>query len=64
VVADFRSWDYGKINDKVPSSYVIDRAGVLRLMQAGAFSEDGFEQTVSPLLDQPAPRVVAAGSHT
>ncbi|HXQ46867.1 MAG TPA: TlpA disulfide reductase family protein [Caulobacteraceae bacterium] len=66
VVADFRSWDYGEINNQVPSSYVIDRAGVLRLMQAGAFNEDGFDQTITPLLAQPAPpaEVAAAGSHT
>jgi cytochrome c biogenesis protein CcmG/thiol:disulfide interchange protein DsbE len=66
VVADFRSWDYGEINNQVPSSYVIDRAGVLRLMQAGAFNEDGFDQTVTPLLAQPAPaaQVATAGAHT
>jgi cytochrome c biogenesis protein CcmG/thiol:disulfide interchange protein DsbE len=63
VVADFRSWDYGEINNQVPSSYVIDRAGVLRLKQAGAFNEDGFDQTVTPLLAQPA-QVAAAGAHT
>ncbi|HLK26664.1 MAG TPA: TlpA disulfide reductase family protein [Caulobacteraceae bacterium] len=55
VVDDFRSWDYGKINDQVPSSWVIDRAGVLRLKQAGAFNEDTLDTTISPLLDQPPP---------
>ncbi len=65
VVADFRSWDYGEINNQVPSSYVIDRAGVLRLKQAGAFNEDSFDQTISPLLAQPAPPAQASvGSST
>ena len=59
VVDDFRSWDYGKINDKVPSSWVIDRAGVLRLKQAGAFSEDSLDTTISPLLAEPQPASAA-----
>ncbi len=53
VVEDFRSWDYGKINGEVPSSWVIDRAGVLRLKQAGAFNEDSLDATISPLLAEP-----------
>jgi cytochrome c biogenesis protein CcmG/thiol:disulfide interchange protein DsbE len=64
VVADFRSWDYGEINNQVPSSYVIDRAGVLRLKQAGAFNEDGFDQTISPLLAQPPPPAQVATGRT
>jgi cytochrome c biogenesis protein CcmG, thiol:disulfide interchange protein DsbE len=54
VVEDFRSWDYGKINGEVPSSWVIDRTGVLRLKQAGAFNEDSLDTTISPLLAEPA----------
>ncbi|HXQ11942.1 MAG TPA: TlpA disulfide reductase family protein [Caulobacteraceae bacterium] len=64
VVADFRSWDYGEINKQVPSSYVIDRAGVLRLKQAGAFNEDSFDQTISPLLAQPPPPAQASAGST
>ena len=39
----------------VPTSYVIDRAGVVRHAEAGAFDEKSFEALVTPLLAQPAP---------
>jgi len=45
---------YG-IKDGVPTSYVIDREGVLRFAAAGAFSDQSFAALVGPLLAQPAP---------
>ena len=44
-----------QIKGGVPTSYVIDRAGILRFAAAGAFDEPGFEAMVSPLLAQSAP---------
>ena len=34
----------------VPTTYVIDRKGVLRVAQSGAFTEDAFRRTIDPLL--------------
>jgi thiol-disulfide isomerase/thioredoxin len=54
-------WFY-KVMDGVPTSYVIDRQGVLRYAAAGAFDEQSFEKLVTPLLAEqaPAPQQVAA----
>ena len=37
----------------VPTSYVIDRHGVVRYAKAGAFDEQEFEQLILPLLHEP-----------
>lgn len=50
-----RGGGYGVIKDAVPTSYVIDRAGVVRVAQAGSFSEAAFDKAVTPLLAEPAP---------
>lgn len=50
-----RSGGYGLIDRAVPTSYVIDRSGVVRVAQSGSFSESGFDHAVSPLLAEPAP---------
>jgi cytochrome c biogenesis protein CcmG/thiol:disulfide interchange protein DsbE len=50
---------YG-IKDAVPTTYVIDRAGVIRHAKAGAFTERSFEALVTPLLEEPAPAAIAA----
>ena len=42
---------YG-VKSGVPTSYVIDRAGVVRYADAGAFSLESFEALVTPLLKQ------------
>jgi peroxiredoxin len=42
------------ILDAVPTSYVIDRHGVVRYAKAGAFNEQDFEQLILPLLHEPA----------
>ena len=54
---------YGAIDGAVPSNYVIDRAGVLRYAQAGAFDLDTLNKVIVPLLNehpQLAPTPVAA----
>jgi peroxiredoxin len=38
----------------VPTSYVIDRHGVVRYAKATAFNEQDFEQLILPLLREPA----------
>ncbi|MGR4864842.1 TlpA family protein disulfide reductase [Caulobacter sp. LARHSG274] len=45
---------YGEIGGAVPTSYVIDRSGVIRHAQAGAFTEASFDALISPLLAQAA----------
>jgi cytochrome c biogenesis protein CcmG/thiol:disulfide interchange protein DsbE len=49
-----------RIKGAVPTSFVIDRSGIVRFADAGAFSLEGFEALVMPLLAQPAPNAVAA----
>ena len=44
---------YGIINNGVPTSYVIDRAGRIRYAQARVFSAAEFNEVVLPLLDEP-----------
>jgi len=46
---------YGMIGGAVPTSYVIDRSGLIRHAEAGAFTEDSFDALISPLLAQAAP---------
>jgi cytochrome c biogenesis protein CcmG/thiol:disulfide interchange protein DsbE len=41
---------YGAIGNAVPSTYIIDRKGILRVAKAGAFSEAEFRKAVDPLL--------------
>lgn len=50
----------------VPTSYVIDRSGVVRFAAAGAFTLESFDALVTPLLKQPAPpaQEVASASPT
>ena len=48
--------------DAVPFNYVIDRAGVLRYAQAGAFRLDELNRVLVPLLNEPAPPQANAGS--
>jgi len=54
---------YGAIDGKVPSSFVIDRAGVIRHAEAGAFSDDNFAQLIDPLMaEAPPPLATPAGT--
>ncbi|HEV2533723.1 TlpA disulfide reductase family protein [Phenylobacterium sp.] len=45
---------YG-VKDGVPTSYVIDRSGVVRWAKAGAFDKESFDELVTPLLAEAAP---------
>ena len=38
----------------VPTSYVIDRRGIVRYARAGAFDEQEFDELILPLLREPA----------
>lgn len=41
---------YRPIDGAVPSTFVIDRKGILRVARRGAFSEAAFRKTIDPLL--------------
>jgi cytochrome c biogenesis protein CcmG, thiol:disulfide interchange protein DsbE len=45
---------YGDLG-AVPTSYVIDRAGVVRYAEAAAFDLDRLNEVLVPLLNEPAP---------
>jgi thiol-disulfide isomerase/thioredoxin len=45
----------------VPTNFIIDRNGVLRYAQSGAFTLDALNEIVIPMLQQPAPTDAPAG---
>jgi thiol-disulfide isomerase/thioredoxin len=47
---------YGLVGGGVPTSYVIDRGGIVRHAAAGAFDDDSFDALVTPLLAVAAPQ--------
>ncbi len=49
-------------NGQVPTNFVIDRAGVVRYAEAGAFDLDRLNELLIPLLKQPAPAPVATAT--
>jgi thiol-disulfide isomerase/thioredoxin len=49
----FSGVDYPILNG-VPTSYVIDRRGILRYAKAGAFDQEDFDNVILPLLREPA----------
>ncbi|MGH6958230.1 MAG: TlpA family protein disulfide reductase [Caulobacteraceae bacterium] len=51
----FSGGGYGALGGAVPTNYAIDRAGVVRYAQAGAFTYGGFDALVTPLLGAPRP---------
>jgi peroxiredoxin len=51
----FQGNAYGPIGGMVPSSYVIDRAGVVRYAKSGAFDAESLDAILRPLLAEPAP---------
>lgn len=59
LIAKLSGRGYGAIGGAVPTSYVIDRAGVVRYAKAGAFTAESFEDVVGPLLNKPPPMKVA-----
>ena len=48
---------YAPLQASLPTSYVIDRAGVLRHAAPGAFTAESFDATISPLLAPPVSTV-------
>lgn len=50
---------YGPL-EGVPTSYVIDRGGVIRYAKADAFDEATLDEVVGPLLAEPVPAATAA----
>ena len=46
---------YGPVGGAVPSNFVIDRGGVVRYANKGAFTKSSFAALVGPLLAAPAP---------
>jgi cytochrome c biogenesis protein CcmG/thiol:disulfide interchange protein DsbE len=59
MVTRIKGGGYGLVKRAVPTNYVIDKGGVVRVAQAGAFSAPNLEAIVTPLLAEPAPAVVA-----
>lgn len=62
LIEKMRGGRYGAIKGAVPTNYVIDRAGVVRYAQAGAFNAQTLEAVVTPLLSEAAPQTVAAAA--
>lgn len=50
------SGKYGTIDNAVPTTYIIDRSGKIRVAETGAFSKAEFEAAVLPLLAEKAPK--------
>lgn len=46
----------------VPTSYVIDRSGIVRFAAAGAFNLEGLNAFIEPLLKEPPPQAVASSA--
>ena len=43
---------YGVVKESVPTSYIIDRKGIVRYAKAGSFSETEFAALINPLLNE------------
>jgi cytochrome c biogenesis protein CcmG/thiol:disulfide interchange protein DsbE len=54
LVTGIKGWGYG-VRGGVPTNFVIDRAGIVRHAEAGAFSYASLDEMVAPLLDEAAP---------
>ncbi len=46
---------YGTIRGAVPTNYVIDRFGVVRYAESGAFTLESLEEIVTPMLTETSP---------
>ncbi len=55
LVTKMQGSGYGLIKDGLPTSYVIDRSGVIRHAASGAFTDDSFDQLITPLLTASPP---------
>jgi thiol-disulfide isomerase/thioredoxin len=52
--------DYRPIGDAVPTSFVIDRSGLVRYARSGAMDLDTLNGVLLPLLNETAPNVAGA----
>lgn len=43
---------YGIVKESVPTSYIIDRKGIVRYAKAGSFNETEFAALINPLLKE------------
>lgn len=59
LIAKLKGRGYGTIGGAVPTNYVIDKAGVIRHAESGAFNTASLNKVISPLLDEPAPTTAA-----
>jgi len=50
----FRGDSYKRM-EAVPTSFVIDRAGIVRFAEAGAFTRESFDDLIRPLLNEKPP---------
>ncbi len=50
LIVQLKGSGYGLIKEALPTSYVIDRSGVVRRAAAGAFDEQSLDDLVTPLL--------------
>jgi len=55
MVRKIKGGGYGLVKGAVPTNYVIDKAGVVRVADAGAFNARTLETVVTPLLNEAAP---------
>jgi thiol-disulfide isomerase/thioredoxin len=55
LVTKIQGSGYAPIDNAYPSNFLIDRAGVLRYADAGAFTAAALEDQVTPLLKEPRP---------
>ena len=55
LVTKIQGSGYAPIDGAVPSNFVIDRSGILRIARAGAFSEGSLKRDIAPLLEEPRP---------
>ncbi len=55
LVTKIQGSGYAPIDGAYPSNFVIDRAGILRIAMAGAFTPQSLVAQVSPLLGEPRP---------
>jgi len=62
LISRLKGRGYGTIRGAVPTNYVIDKAGTIRLAKAGAFNAVSLEAVITPLLAEPAPKTMAAAA--
>jgi cytochrome c biogenesis protein CcmG/thiol:disulfide interchange protein DsbE len=62
LIQKIRGGRYGTIGNAVPTSYVIDKSGVVRYAKAGAFDARSLEAVITPLLAESPVQTIAAAA--